>query len=62
MLVKFLVEMTRSNRNSLINNNQALYVNGLLNGKGSRIGMILKGLNDIVLEYLLKFDFKASNN
>ena len=39
-----------------------LYVNGSLNGKGSETEVILEGLDDIVLEYSLKFDFKATNN
>ena len=33
-----------------------------LNGKGSEPKVILEGPNDIVLEYSLKFDFKATNN
>ena len=34
----------------------------LLNSKGSRVGVILEGLNNLVLEYSLKSDFKATNN
>ena len=37
-------------------------VNGLSNGKGNGAGVILKGLNVIVLEYSLKFNFKVTNN
>ena len=32
------------------------------NGKGSGEGVILEGPNDMVLEYPLKFDLKATNN
>ena len=32
------------------------------NGKGSGAGVILEGPNAMVLEYSLKFDFKATNN
>ena len=34
----------------------------MLNKKGSRVGVILEGPNDITLEYSLKFDFQATNN
>ena len=37
-------------------------MDGSSNGKGSGAGVILKGLNAMVLEYSLKFDFKATNN
>ena len=33
-----------------------------MNGKGSRAGVILKGMNDITLKYSLKFEFQATNN
>ena len=39
-----------------------LYVDGLLNGKGSNVGVILEGLNGIMLEYSLKFNFRVINN
>ena len=39
-----------------------LYVDGSSNRKGSGAGVILEGPNDIMLEYSLKFDFKATNN
>ena len=32
------------------------------NGKSNGTGVILEGPNIIVLEYLLKFNFKATNN
>ena len=35
---------------------------GFLNNNGSGAGVILKGLNDIALEYSLKFSFQAMNN
>ena len=37
-------------------------MDGSSNGKGSEAGVILKGSNEIVLEYSLKIDFKATNN
>ena len=39
-----------------------LYVDKLLNNKGNGVGVILKGLKDIMLKYSLKTDFKATNN
>ena len=36
-------------------------MDGSLNDKGSGVGMILKGPNNITLKYSLKFDFKAMN-
>ena len=39
-----------------------LYVDGSLNNKGSRAGVILEGPNDIMHKYSLKFDFQAINN
>ena len=39
-----------------------LYVDGSSNSKGSRVGVILEGPNDMTLEYSLKFDFQAINN
>ena len=39
-----------------------LYVDGSSNSKGSGVRVILEGLNDMTLEYSLKFDFKAINN
>ena len=41
-----------------------LYMDGSLNSKGSGagIGVILEGPYDMVLEYLLKFNFKTTNN
>ena len=39
-----------------------LYVDGLLNEKGSGARVILEGLSDMTLEYSLKFDFQAINN
>ena len=37
-------------------------MDGLSNGKGSGNGVILEGLDDIMLEYSLKFNFKVTNN
>ena len=34
-----------------------LYVDGSSNGRGSGAGVILEGLNDMTLEYSLKFNF-----
>ena len=39
-----------------------LYVDGSSNGKGSGVGVILEGSNDVTLEYSLKFDFQVTNN
>lgn len=39
-----------------------LYVDGASNEKGSRVGIILEGPNNVTLEQALKFNFKASNN
>lgn len=39
-----------------------LYVDGSSNKKGSGAGLILKGPENIILEYALRFSFKASNN
>ena len=38
------------------------YMDELSNGKGSKARVILEGLDDKVLEYSLKFDFKVMNN
>ena len=37
-------------------------MDGLSDNKGIRTGVILEGLNNKILEYSLKFDFKAINN
>ena len=37
-------------------------MNGSLNNKGNRVGVILKGSSDIILEYSLKFNFKVTNS
>ena len=37
-------------------------MDGLLNGKCSGTTVVLKGPNDIMLEYSLKFNFKVMNN
>jgi len=39
-----------------------LYVDGTSNVKGSRVGIILEGPNNITLEQALQFEFKGSNN
>ena len=37
------------------------YIDGSSNGKGNEVVVILEGSNNIMLKYLLKFDFKAMN-
>ena len=39
-----------------------LYVDRSSNGKGNEAGVILEQLNNIVLEYSLKFNLKVTNN
>ena len=39
-----------------------LYVNGSLSNKGNGVGIILEGLDGIILKYFLKFNFKVTNN
>ena len=62
VLVDFVIESTMLEENMMANLKWALYVDSLSNGKRSKVGVISKGLNDIVLEYSLMFDFKATNN
>ena len=57
-----MVEMTRIEDESCVERTWMLYVDGLLNDKGSGVGVILEGPNDVVLKYSLKFNFKATNN
>ena len=61
-LADFVVEMTQTEDERPVQYTWTLYVDGSLNSKGSGAGVILKGPNDITLEYSLKFDFKATNN
>ena len=62
VLADFVVEMTRIEDEWLIQHAWMLYVNGSSNRKGSGVGVIVKELDDIILEYSLKIDFKATNN
>jgi len=39
-----------------------LYVDGASNIKGSKVGIILEGPDNITLEQVLKLNFRASNN
>ena len=39
-----------------------LYVDGVCNPKGSKVGITLEGPRDISLEQSLRFDFKTFNN
>ena len=39
-----------------------LYVDGASNMKGSRVWIILEGLDNVTLEQAIKLNFKASNN
>ena len=39
-----------------------LYIDGASDVQGSRAGLILKNFEWIVIEYVLRFNFKASNN
>jgi ribonuclease HI len=39
-----------------------LFVDGASNLKGSAAGIGLEGLDDLLIEQSLKFEFKASNN
>ena len=57
-----MVEMTKPVSEQPIKWEWTLYVDGSSNEKGSGVVVILEGPNDIVLEYSLKFDFKATNN
>ncbi|RDY07363.1 hypothetical protein CR513_08531, partial [Mucuna pruriens] len=58
-LVDFIVEMTFAPE---ADPRWTLHVDGSLNLKGSRASIILEGLEQVVLEHSLKFDFKTSNN
>ena len=54
--------MTKPEGESISPPKWILYVDGSSNNGGSGAGVILEGPNDITLEYLLKFDFQATNN
>ena len=54
--------MTRTDDERPVQYTWTLYVDRLSNSKGSGAGVILEGPNDIMLEYSLKFNFKATNN
>ena len=56
-LADFIVEMTKPKEATAAHQQWTLYVDESLNGKGSRVVVILKGLNGITLEYSLKFNF-----
>ena len=60
--VDIVVQSTRLEENLLIDIKWALYVESSSNRKGKKVRMILKGPKDKVLEYSVKFDFKATNN
>ncbi|RDX61462.1 Retrovirus-related Pol polyprotein from transposon 17.6, partial [Mucuna pruriens] len=59
VLAYFLVKMTSPLAKDLW---WVLYMDGSSNPKGGGASIILEGLEDITMEHLLKFDFKASNN
>ena len=61
-LADFLVEMTKPKQELVDQWNWMFYVDSSLNRKGSGVGVILEGLNDITLDYSLKFDFQTTNN
>ena len=54
--------MTKPKGESIIPPKWTLYVDDLLNKKGSRVKIILEGPNNMTLKYSLKFDFQAINN
>ena len=60
-MVDFVVEMIPKIEKP-VQCESTLYMDGLLNGKGSRARVILRGPNNIVLEYSLNFDFKVAND
>ena len=39
-----------------------LHVDGASNAQGCGVGLILTNIDEVVIEYVLRFDFKASNN
>ena len=49
--------MTKLDGELIVQREWTLYIDGLSNGKGSEVRVILEGPNDITLEYLVKFDF-----
>ena len=55
-----MVEMTKLEIEQIVWCEWMLYVDKLSNDKGNGAGVILEGLNDIMLEYSLKFNFKAT--
>ena len=61
-LANFIVELTRPKVDLLIGKGWTLYVEGFLKKKRNRVRVILEGPNDIILEYSLRFSFKATNN
>ena len=58
VLTNFVVEMTKP-KGELTNLSEwTLYVDSLLNRKRNGAEVILEGLNDMTLEYSLKFNFQ----
>ena len=61
-LIDFVLEMTGLEGEQLDQCKWTLYIDGSSNGKCSGASIILKGLDDIILKYSLKFDFKVISN
>ena len=57
-----MVEMTKPELEQVAQCEQTLFVDRLLNVKKSGVREISEGLNDIILKYSLKFNFKVMNN
>ena len=60
-MANFMIEMNIPKIEQLDEWEWTLYMNGSLNSKGSGVGIILEGMDNIVLKYSLKFDFKVTN-
>ncbi|RDX84749.1 Retrovirus-related Pol polyprotein from transposon 17.6, partial [Mucuna pruriens] len=61
-LADFIVEMTTSGSVAEEDNKWFLSVDRASNQTGSKVGVILEGPNEVLIEQSLHFEFKASNN
>jgi hypothetical protein len=61
VLADFVVELTSPSKETTPHV-WLLFVDGASNLKGSGAGIDLEGLDDLLIEQSLRFEFKASNN
>ncbi|RDX62708.1 hypothetical protein CR513_58929, partial [Mucuna pruriens] len=62
ILVDFIVELTPTREVEQPSKGWTLSVDGASNQRGSRARVILEGLDEVLIEQSLRFEFKASNN